>query len=532
MSTVLDARYRINGLIDTSQPVLSNLEKICNASGCWLTYDIHEGKFAVVINKAGSSQYSFNDSNIIGTLSVVTTAIDKLYNTVKVVYPHEDLKGQTDFIQISIPAIDRNVNEFENVLNLNYGIVTNPVQAELLAFIELKQNRVDKIVQFKTDYSKIGVKAGDLIDITNTVYTFINKMFRVISVAESDGDDGSIIINITALEYDPEVYSEDITRYIRTDSNGITPLASLPQPTKPTIVKHEQDVKPRVDITTTLTGGLVENVEYWSSIDGGTVYTLLKSEAPKTGSNVFPLSTNITITDETVAAGNLIIKCRATNKEGVSLFSTLSDAIVFTPIQTTAAVSQATSILDPITGSPITSAAGLALLLKLLNTYLGSGTTPMANVVGQTVADPSIISSSLLPQGFMISATAGTFNDSAIPHDSSWHTIYTVSFTAPYTANYSGYVIADQNSSSAQGATADIVAVAVELIRNSDGSSILFESSGGGGTRYWNDWTMSMKASLTQGVAYTLYFTATNNTSSGTGVADITFNWNLFTIKT
>jgi hypothetical protein len=530
MSTVLDTRYRINGLIDTKQPVLSNLERLCNACGCWLTYDTHAGKFAVVINNSTGSLYSFDDSNIIGSIKVSTSSLDRLYNTVKVVYPHEDLKGELDFIQISVPQVDRFANEFENVLNLNYGVVTNPVQAQLLAFIELKQSRVDKIIQFQTDYSKIGVKAGDVIAVSNDIYDFTAKKFRVITVGEVDGDDGSILIDIIALEYDEEVYSEDMSRYARSDSNGITPLASLPQPTKPTIVKFEANAKPKITATTTLTGGLVEAVEFWSSTDGGSVYTLLKTANP-TG-NVFPLSSNIVITDDTVASGNLIIKARATNQDGVSLFSTPSDAITYTPYQIPNGISQSTDIVDPSTGLPLVSTAGLALLLKLLNTFLGNGSVAMNTVVGQTIADPAIITSQLLPQGFMISATSGSFNDPAIPHGSFWTTLTTVTFTAPFTGNYSGYVIADQNASSAQGATGDTVAVAVKLIRVSDSAVLVDETSGGTGTRYWNDWVLSMSTALTQGVSYRLEFEATNDTSSGTSVADITFNWNLFTIKT
>ena len=48
------SRYRINGVIDTAKPVMQNLENIANSAGAWLTYDVTDGKWSVVINKAGT----------------------------------------------------------------------------------------------------------------------------------------------------------------------------------------------------------------------------------------------------------------------------------------------------------------------------------------------------------------------------------------------------------------------------------------------------------------------------------------------
>lgn len=348
----VDARYRIDGLIKTEGDVMSNLEKLCNAAGSWLTYDTHEGKFAVVINQSGTSQWSFDDSNIIGPLNIALTPIDRLYNTVKVVYPHEDLKGQSDWVQISIPQVDRLETESENVLNLDYGIVTNPVQAELLSFIELKQSRVDKVVTFKTDFSKIGVKAGDLIDITNGIYGWDAKMFRVVTVSETDSDDGTIDINIVALEYDATVYDEDLTRYIRSDNNDIPDLSSLQAPTKPTVTTNEVSSSPSITMTTQLMSGLVTSLEFWSSPDVNLnddqrAYSLVKTITPEIQyilSDVFPLSTNLTTTVDTVSAGEFVVKARAVNDAGVSLFSMPSDHVIYNPVQTTDNINDSTLI--------------------------------------------------------------------------------------------------------------------------------------------------------------------------------------------
>ena len=379
---IIDSRYRINGLIDTSNTALDNLEQLANACGSWMTYDTHEGKFAVVVNKFGISQNHFDDSNIIGSINVAFTPLDKMYNTVKVTFPHEDLKGQTDWVQISIPQIYRQANEYENVLVRDFSVVTNPVQAELLGFIELKQSRVDKVVTFKTDYLKSGIKAGDLFDITNDMYGWEGKVFRVISVTETDDSDGSIIISITGLEYSDGVYDEDLSRYQRTDSNGITPLASLSAPTKPIVTPHVGIANPYVHIETSLIDGLVTSIELWSSSDvtlsdAQRSYSLLKTVV--SSGEPFALNTAIPTDVASLSASSFVVKARAVNSEGCSVFSLPSDTTVYSGTQVTDAISSATAVIDPNTNQYLVLL--LPALLSMLSNWSSSGGTSRGGCV-------------------------------------------------------------------------------------------------------------------------------------------------------
>lgn len=210
----------INGFIDTNKPVLENLNNLCTASLSWLTYDISTGKWCVVINKTGTSVASFDDSNIIGSINVSGTGVNELYNSVSIEFPHADLRDQKDYIDLSIPSADRFENEVDNNLNIQTDLINDPVTAQYLASIELKQNRIDKVIEFRTDYSKIGLKAGDLIDVTNSIYNYTNKIFRIIKIEEDDGD--TLSLSITALEYDSNVYSTSgLSRNERTKRTGI-----------------------------------------------------------------------------------------------------------------------------------------------------------------------------------------------------------------------------------------------------------------------------------------------------------------------
>lgn len=222
MTTILSNFFKINGVLSTDKGVLQNINDLCTASAAWMTYDIADGKWSVVINRAGTSVASFNDSNIIGGINISGTGINELYNQATIEFPHKDLRDQSDYVDLSIPSGNRFANELDNRLNIRTDLVNDPVQAQYLASVELKQSRIDKVIQFRTDYSKIGLKAGDLIDVTSDVYGYAAKVFRITKVEEDDGD--VLSISITALEYDSDVYSTaGLNREIREKKTGIVP---------------------------------------------------------------------------------------------------------------------------------------------------------------------------------------------------------------------------------------------------------------------------------------------------------------------
>lgn len=195
----------INGVISTDKTALQNLNDLCSAAGAFLTYDISQGKWAVIINKAGTSVKSYNDANIIGSINVSETGVSELYNSARLEFPHRLLMDETDFVEVTIPVEDRFPNEVANTLNIQSDLINDPVQAQYIAGVELKQSRLNKIITFTTDYTSLGMKAGDLIDVTAEMYGYTNKVFRIITLEENDTD--VIGVTITAMEYSEDVYS-------------------------------------------------------------------------------------------------------------------------------------------------------------------------------------------------------------------------------------------------------------------------------------------------------------------------------------
>lgn len=225
MTTIFTNLFEINGIVSTDKTVLQNLNTLATAASCWITFDISEGVWSVIINRAGPSIASFDDSNIIGGINVSGTGVNEFYNSVSVEFPHKDLRDQTDYVDLKVPEEDLYPNELPNNLNIRLDCINNPIQAQYIGNVELKQSRLDKVIEFRTDYSKLGLRAGDIIDVTNEVYGFTNKLFRITKVSESDED--ILSISITALEYSDDVYNTTgLERTQRTKKTGIVPKAA------------------------------------------------------------------------------------------------------------------------------------------------------------------------------------------------------------------------------------------------------------------------------------------------------------------
>lgn len=368
------ARYTINGPLDTNNFALENMERLTTACGSWLTYDARSGQWAVVINRAGIAVMSFDDSNILSTIEVSGTGLTDLYNSVKVTFPHRDLRDQADFVTVEIPDADRNNNEPDNALDINFEIVNDPVQAELLGFQELKQSRVDRVISFETDYSALRLKAGDLIDVTNSVFNYTNKMFRVTNIAETEDEQGAIRMRITALEYDLDVYNpDDLFQYERTNTNGIITIGSIGTPTAPTITRFQADARPRIVLQATTPLGIVEGMEFWVSQTSSTTgFELLGTTYP-IGGGSYGSGQLATLDIDYLNSGNVWAKVRGVNSTTAGPFSSVASQ-TYTPKQTTQATTTTTEVLDS-GGNNILSTLSLTALLSLLNGLLAGNQT-------------------------------------------------------------------------------------------------------------------------------------------------------------
>ena len=420
--SVSDAGYRINGVLSTDKTCLQNIETLCSAARSWLTYDVNEGKWAIVINQNTLPIATFADDNIIGPITVGSTGINELYNSVNVTFPHIDLNDEPDVVTLEIPEGDLFDNEPDNILNIQYDCLNDPVQAAALGLIELKQSRMNVTISFRTDFSQMGLRAGDVIEVYNSGLGWSAKLFRIISISDSDEADGSIALDITALEFDATMYdTSDLTRYDINNTTGIATIGSLATPATPTLNVYQQDTRPRITVTATIPTGIVNTMELYLSGDG-TNYSLVQTYDSPTGT--FTSGTTVLFDYDQNVPANVYVKVRALNATTSSAYSAVASYTGFASTQVTQAAKQDAPLVDS-TGNLLTALAlskvagwafgkapdyatagtGILAQLGLTTNDFTTGTGAPANAPGFGISS-QVVTSGATSSG--INAIAGT----------------------------------------------------------------------------------------------------------------------------
>lgn len=352
----------VNGLVDTTQSIMDNMNKLAKAADSWINYDIHSGQWNVVINTVGSSVASLNDSNIIDDITISGTSLTQLSNTADVKYQNTDLLDVTDYVKISIPSGELLQNEPITTMQIELPFTNKQVVASKIGLKALKQARVDKVISFKTDYSYFNLKAGDIIDITSEIYGFVNKPFRIINISETD--DNGLSYEFKCLEYNSSVYDYNITEYNVVTDNGILGIGSIGKPNIPVVTKTEQANIPKIDISAVVPSGIVDAIEFWITYnttiqnDAARTYTKIGTYSNTNGSLLTEDDT-INFTYSGLGAGDFYIKIRGTNAITTGPFSDPSGLVVYVP----------TVVADTVSDSPVSIGGQLMSLglLTLLN---------------------------------------------------------------------------------------------------------------------------------------------------------------------
>jgi hypothetical protein len=209
--TQTQSRYEINGVISTFNDVKDNIDRICQAGGTFFSFDNKTGQFNTVPNRKLSTAelancLTYNDDKIVSKIDISSTDLFSLYNSIEVEFADATRKDQTNTIKIDTPGSDRNANEPDNVLKYGIDLINDQFRAERLANIDLNQSRLNTVIQFETDFSGMQTDVGDVIKVTNSLYGYTDKLFKVMRTREVEKDTGMVTVEMTAIEYADSVY--------------------------------------------------------------------------------------------------------------------------------------------------------------------------------------------------------------------------------------------------------------------------------------------------------------------------------------
>ena len=329
-------RYRINGVLDAGQSVLSNVDRIVSACDSWMTYNAALGQWSVVINKAESTSYAFNDNNIIGEIRVSATDITSSINQVEARFPFKENRDQAAFVNIETPSGLLYPNEPVNKYSITYDMVNDSVQANYLANRLLEQAREDLIVSFSTTYYGIQVDAGDVVSVTNADYGWSSKLFRVMKVNEASLLDGNLGARLELSEYNAQVYDDfDITQFTPVPNSGLSAPSYFSALAAPTVTGFPSATIPNFNVTVfvPVTGRVTfANLFFTTSATPTSADWQLLTTA--TTSNSQPVTNNsfYTFTNLTLNTGTYYFAYLVGNDVGQSTLSTSSTAFVWSPV--------------------------------------------------------------------------------------------------------------------------------------------------------------------------------------------------------
>ena len=329
-------RYRINGVLDAGQSVLSNVDRIVSACDSWMTYNAALGQWSVVINKAESTAYAFDDNNIIGEIRVSATDITSSINQVEARFPFKENRDQAAFVNIETPSGLLYPNEPVNKYSITYDMVNDSVQANYLANRLLEQAREDLIVSFSTTYYGIQVDAGDVVSVTNADYGWNAKLFRVMKVNEASLLDGNLGARLELSEYNAQVYDDfDITQFTPIPNSGLASVSYFSPLSAPTVTGFPSATIPYIDVQVFIptTGRVTFANLFWTTSATPTAADWkLVSSASTTNGQPVTNNTYYTFANITLNTGTYYFAYMVGNDVTNSILSPISAALVWNPV--------------------------------------------------------------------------------------------------------------------------------------------------------------------------------------------------------
>ena len=217
-----------------------------------------------------ATMLSFSDDNIVSGISISSTRLDDLYNSVEVEFYDKHNKDQKAYARNEIDAGERNPNEPDNQLRMSLDLCNNSMQSDILGQLELRQSRDDLVIEFTATHYGIQAQAGDVVSVYSELYDWAPKYFRVMRVKEQETEEGGLVAQIQALEYNPDVYTvEPITEFTTSANIGIGVYGASPNlPEPPVVFVTEIDTNVAIpnfqlQIQIPTTGGPYDEIELY-----------------------------------------------------------------------------------------------------------------------------------------------------------------------------------------------------------------------------------------------------------------------------
>jgi len=341
-TSALQTRFQFDGVLDTNQTIMNNLQLMASSCDCLIRFNEITGLWGVIVQSpAYTVALALNDSNIISSIQVSPTDIASSYNIAEVKYPDGTAQDAFTTATFNLAVLNPSLmypNEPVNKQTISLPLVNNGVRAQYLANRFLEGGREDLQIKLAITYIGLQLEAGDIVTLTNVNYGWSAKLFRIGQVVENFNDDGSITASLSLMEYNPAVYDDiDITQFTPAPNTGIGSPLSFGTLVAPVINNLQPAItNPSFGVNVTAAAsGITQYAEIYYSIysnptDSQRIFAGTTSINP--GGNPFTPAVSMgTTTLSNIPSGDWYFSARMVNGLGKSAFTPSSAILRWRP---------------------------------------------------------------------------------------------------------------------------------------------------------------------------------------------------------
>jgi len=196
-----DNRYRCNGIINPDENYLDNLKKLLSSCRGMLIFSA--GKYKLLIDKPETASFTFDEDNIVGSISIGLGDKRTVYNRLKIRYFDKTLNHEQTYYTHDA---DQYRSQFDNdqvlAAELTLPFTDEQVRVQAIAQMEVNTSRNSIFCSFETTLEALQVDVGDVVNVSYERAGWENKKFRVATLTLKSED----TVFVSLKEYDSSAY--------------------------------------------------------------------------------------------------------------------------------------------------------------------------------------------------------------------------------------------------------------------------------------------------------------------------------------
>ena len=217
--------FTCNSVINTGQSLINNVKVILSSMRGIMPYS--QGKYGLVIEDQGSATFAFDESHIIGGISIRSESKKTKFNRIVATFPDPLSNWQLNQIEYPIAGSAEEAEYLledggiELVKNMDLPCTTNIYSAQDIAEIGLKRSRNALTVTFNSTSEALNCSVAEIVTVTHSTPGWSAKPFRLQKLTLNS--DGTVAVSL--VEHQDSIYPWSV----KTEADNV-PDTNLPDP--------------------------------------------------------------------------------------------------------------------------------------------------------------------------------------------------------------------------------------------------------------------------------------------------------------